>query len=135
MRKKVIFIVIASLLIGFQSFAQPIISGKIIDFEDQQPLIGAHIILESTGMGTVTDESGFFELTLEKDKDIVLLKYLGYEEKRIGINELNPDLGTIALHRSNTTLEEVIVSASPNFHKTNPCILRLAGSMKITRLL
>jgi Fe(3+) dicitrate transport protein len=98
-------------------FSQETFSGKIIDNKDNQPLIGAIIQLQSNGAGTITDEQGNFQITSEKEDDTAIIKYLGYEEARIQIVSGSFDLGTIKLLRSKTTLDEVIVSASPSSYK------------------
>ncbi len=65
----------------------------------------------------MTDNFGKFSLTLKEGEFSAIVKYLGYEEKGIVINTLRPDFGTILLHLSSTTLDEVIVSASPTSFK------------------
>ena len=99
-------------------FSQKSISGKIIDADDQQPLIGAVIQLQASGAGTVTDEQGIFQIISEKENDTAIIKYLGYDEMRIEISPKTTELGIIELVRANTTLDEVIVSASPNNFKS-----------------
>ena len=38
------------------------LSGRILDLQSQQPLPGATLILEGTGIGVVTDEEGYFTI-------------------------------------------------------------------------
>lgn len=104
------------LLLGFSTQAQDKIKGKVVDVSDGEPLLGAQVILNVSGAGTLTDDFGGFELQKTPEDDILIIKFLGYEEKRLPISS-SLDLGTIALKRSNTTLNEVVVSASPkNFN-------------------
>jgi len=98
-------------------FSQQRISGRIIDAEDQQPLIGAIIQLEASGAGTVTNEQGIFQIISDQENDIAIIKYLGYNEMRIEITPNTAELEDIELERANTTLDEVMVSASPNNFK------------------
>jgi len=102
-----------SILIQTQLFGQVLVSGKVIDEESKEPLIGAQIILQ-TGGGAVTDNYGNFSLTAKDGVYSAVVKYLGYEDKTFVINTQNPEIGTVLLHLSSTTLNEVIVSASPN---------------------
>tara|TARA_R110002051_G_scaffold138476_3_gene211214 strand:+ start:11420 stop:14059 length:2640 start_codon:yes stop_codon:yes gene_type:complete len=104
------------ILFQSQLFSQILVSGKVIDEENKEPLIGAQIILENK-IGTVTDKNGLFKLNLEEGEYSATIKYLGYEDKNLVINTQNIDIGIISLHLSNTTLQEVIVSASPNSYK------------------
>jgi len=117
MNKRVITFLIILLTISNWAWSQNTINGKVIDQTDKQPLIGALIQLQSSGNGTVTDEQGKFELKNSNGKDFIVIKYLGYDEAQIEVNTETSDLGTIELQRANTTLDEVIVSASPNSYK------------------
>ncbi len=117
MNKKITIILISLLTISNWAFSQENIIGKVIDHTDQQPLIGALVQLQSSENGTVTDEQGNFELKNVTDNDKIIIKYLGYEESIIQVNIQTTDLGVIELQRANTTLDEVIVSASPNNYK------------------
>lgn len=94
------------------------VTGKIVDDDNKEPLIGAQVIT-SSGVGTVTNERGMFSLDLEEGKYRLVIKYLGYQEKEIAINTTNPELGVLSLQLTSTTLNEVIVSASPNNYKTD----------------
>lgn len=104
-------------LIGHIAFSQNTISGKIIDADDKQPLMGVVVQLQGSASGTVTNEHGFFQINSKKENDIAIIKYLGYDEMRIEISPKTAELDVIKLVRANTTLDEVIVSASPNNFK------------------
>lgn len=101
------------LLVNTIVFSQKIISGKIIDIDSKEPLIGVLIQLQASGAGTVTDEQGIFQIISEKENDIIIIKYLGYDEMQIEITPQTTELEIIELARANTTLDEVLVSASP----------------------
>ena len=117
MAQQNLYLTLLIILLGSTSFAQIKVNGKVVDSEDKQPLIGAQIVVESKGVGTVADESGFFEIKLPDGSYTIEIKYLGYETKTLSVNTNTTDLGVIALVRANTTLDEVIVSASPNNFK------------------
>lgn len=114
---KIIILSTLFCLYGLNIFSQSNLTGKILDAEDKEPLIGAIIIVEPGGSGTVTDEQGSFELKIDANSDYAVVKYLGYEELRVPLNLENLSLGTLIMNRASTTLEEVIVSASPNNYK------------------
>ena len=110
------FLFFTLLFMQIHLFAQISVTGKVVDKGVNEPLIGAQIVLD-TGGGTVSDKNGNFTLNLKAGNYSGIVNYLGYEKKMITINTQNPDLGTIALQLSNTTLDEVIVSASPKSFK------------------
>ena len=108
---------ICVLLLGLHATSQENIKGKVVDASDGQPLVGAQIVLNPSQKGTLTDEFGYFQMDAGSDDNSLIVRYLGYEEQEVSISNTN-DLGTLALKRSNTTLSEVIVSASPKSFKS-----------------
>ena len=54
-----------SLVIGFlfgQSYSTGIVKGRVLDADNQLPLIGANVMIKSTTIGTVSDEEGYFSI-------------------------------------------------------------------------
>lgn len=96
--------------------AQISVTGKVVDEANNEPLMGAQIVLDN-GSGAITDRNGLFSIDLKSGTYSGTVNFLGYEKKEITINTQNPDLGTITLQLSSTTLDEVIVSASPKSFK------------------
>ncbi len=116
--KKIISLFIASIIFSISAFSQKVISGKVVDKIDTQPLIGALILVQSSGNATTTDEQGYFELETESGNDLLTIKYLGYEKRSIDVNANTSDIGIIEMDRAKTTLNEVVVSASPHNYKS-----------------
>ncbi|HCB47554.1 MAG: hypothetical protein CL554_12250 [Algoriphagus sp.] len=117
MTQRNVSLILLLILSSITSFAQTKVNGRVVDIEDKQPLIGAQIVVESKGVGTVADESGFFEIKLPVGSNTIKIKYLGYETKSLSVNNSAADLGIIALARASTALDEVIVSSSSNNFK------------------
>ncbi|MEQ8882728.1 MAG: TonB-dependent receptor [Cyclobacteriaceae bacterium] len=117
MTQRNVSLILLLILSSLISFAQTKVNGRVVDIEDEQPLIGAQIVVESKGVGTVADESGFFEIKLPVGSNTIKIKYLGYETKSLSVNTSAADLGIIALARASTALDEVIVSSSSNNFK------------------
>ncbi|WP_318344627.1 carboxypeptidase-like regulatory domain-containing protein [Flagellimonas baculiformis] len=106
------------LLTGALAQAQDRISGKIVDADNGQPLLGAQVLLVPTNKGTVTDDFGRFTILKNEGDHALIVKYLGYEEKQVSLSTSDVDMGIIGLTRSNTTLDEVVVSASAKNFKS-----------------
>ena len=51
-------------LVCAQLYGKIQVSGKVVDGENKEPLIGTQVVLQS-GLGTVTDQDGNFLLELE----------------------------------------------------------------------
>ncbi|MBX2874491.1 MAG: TonB-dependent receptor [Saprospiraceae bacterium] len=75
------------LFFTFLNFAQAqssSISGKVIDRNTNQALVGASIAIENTSLGTTTDSDGNFQLLNIRQGELVLLiNYIGYEQRRL----------------------------------------------------
>ena len=81
MRKIVIFIFV--LIISFASFSQTTITGKVIDANSGEALIGATVIY-GKGKGTATDYDGNYSFVIQEGKRSIKVSYVGYKE----INQL-----------------------------------------------
>lgn len=69
------------------SLADEVIRGKVTD-ETGMPLIGATVVVKSSGLGTVTDENGSFSLTLpEQVNPVLIISYIGYEPLELPVGE------------------------------------------------
>lgn len=82
------------------------ITGTIISAEDNQPIIGANILVKGSNTGTVSDIDGSFTLEAQPN-DILVISYLGFETVEIVIgNQSNLD---ITMTQDATALSEVVV--------------------------
>jgi len=101
------------LLFSTVLFAQNIsIRGSVKDAQTQEPLIAASIGVQNSGLGTITNEEGLFQLSAPKSS-VIVFTYLGYKTLMIQANEFNDDVKSIALETSEEKLEEVIVTKTP----------------------
>lgn len=87
------------------------ISGNINDADNGEELIGATVLVKELGTGGVTNEYGFYSITLPAGDYMLTISYVGYEmafqriqlHKNLRINqELSPQ---------SSNLEEVVVSS------------------------
>lgn len=87
------------------------ISGYIKDASNGETLIGANIYITELGTGTVSNEYGFYSISIESGQYNVAYSYLGFEEKAmlIDLNEnksINVDLAA-----ASEVIEEIVVSS------------------------
>jgi hypothetical protein len=100
------------------------ISGYVTDFDTREKLIGAYIYVPETNVGTVTNDNGFYSLTLRKREQTKLrVSFVGYKSFTKSINLKNDSTLNWSLHPSNE-IEEITVSAERNIHQT-PAVSRL----------
>lgn len=65
---------------------QRTISGNIIDGTNQDPLIGATVMVKDATTGTVTDLDGNFSLSLPAGANILVITYTGYTPMEIDVD-------------------------------------------------
>ncbi len=83
------------------------ISGRVMDGEFNEPLIGASVIVEGTTIGTITDENGNFNLLIPEDAQNLMISYIGYETIVIPVG--NQTIFNISLEMDISTLGEIVV--------------------------
>ncbi|MBT8376118.1 MAG: TonB-dependent receptor plug domain-containing protein, partial [Winogradskyella sp.] len=85
------------------------ISGKITDQRSNETLISVNIIFPQLSTGTVTNEYGFYSITLPEGNYTMQISYLGYATITKTI-ELNKDLLLdIQLTEETESLDEVVI--------------------------
>ena len=90
------------------------LTGFIVDFEDEEPLIGASVKIIGQNIGGVTDINGKFKINnLSKGEYSLTISYVGYIDKELKINikSGNNNINTISLKTSNLDLKELEVIA------------------------
>ncbi|MEZ4818274.1 MAG: carboxypeptidase-like regulatory domain-containing protein [Flavobacteriaceae bacterium] len=86
--KKVLYI--TTILFYTISFGQTKITGKLIDAEDGQPLIGAQIIILPQEKGFITNNTGGFEISGNPEYKSLQVYYLGYVSQTEPLQEYSP---------------------------------------------
>ncbi len=72
--------------IHFSSQAQSIIKGEVSDASNNDPLIGASVLIKGTTSGTVTDYDGAFEIKTDEALPITLVfSYTGFDPKEVEV--------------------------------------------------
>ncbi len=98
------------------------ISGYLKDSETGEALIGATIAIKGTSTGTITNNYGFYSLSLPKGNYLLQFSYIGYESKleEIQLNKNQKLSQTLKLDE--TDLEVIVISATENddLHTANP---------------
>jgi len=102
------------LLVLFQlpTFAQEVtISGKVLDAESKEALIGVSVVVKNTVVGTITNLEGAFSLKVKGNLPLKLsISMLGYATQDVEVTDNNPL--TISLAVQAIMAKEVVVSAS-----------------------
>ncbi len=57
------------------------VSGRVVDANDNSPIIGASIMVKGTHLGTVSDADGNFSITLPQGSKQLNISYVGYQSQ------------------------------------------------------
>jgi iron complex outermembrane receptor protein len=92
--------------------AQTTVNGTVKDADTGETLPGANIKIENKAVGTTTDFDGNFVLKVTENLPFTLeISVLGYKMKKVEVTK-NNQIVDIALTENETSLDEIIVSAS-----------------------
>lgn len=83
------------------------VSGTIRD-EHGEPLIGATVSVVGTNQKAITDIDGNYVITTDSSNPVLLVSYIGYQDKELRVNGNNADLTLLPDAKS---LNEVVVTA------------------------
>lgn len=114
------------IFLGGTVYSQQLITGKVID-ASKKPVPFAHILINLSNRGTVTNGEGEFQLYLRPTDHELLITSIGYKSKRLSLDgsktryeiELTEDLvllGEVVITPKDYA-QELIKSAIKNIHK------------------
>jgi TonB-dependent receptor len=108
--------------IVFIGFAQSErISGKVIDIDNNSPVVGASIVIEQNKKGTNSDaEGGFFLVLPQNEKVNIIVTSVGYEPKTLKniSTGIAGQIFEIALKRASSQLSNVTVRSAGTRRET-----------------
>jgi len=114
MRKQFMFLIFLSLILVSGAFAQSRnenqVTGKLVDSETKESLIGATVSIKGSQKATTTSLNGTFKISVPNSGTTLLISYIGYVSKQIEVSG-GKDLGTIELANSSATMGQVTVTA------------------------
>ena len=108
-----ILLLILSLYTSVLSFAQnnSKIEGFVINQETKKPIPYVFIYNHTTNKGTITNNSGYYNLRVNSEKDSIICNYIGYKPSKINLKISKTNYITY-LNEINQSLSEVIVTGS-----------------------
>lgn len=122
--------------------AQHLVTGKVLDAKDKQPVAFASVIVKGTSNGTITDDKGEFSIQVSKNSDVLVASFVGYDTKEVQVGTQKNI--TIILGESAIELGDVVVTGFQNLKKqtfTGSSVkikaddLKLPGETDISRML
>lgn len=109
---KKIFTLLALCFLTIGMMAEKQISGVVLDSQDQ-PVIGASVMVKGTTNGTISDYDGEFLLTVSDDATTLVVSFVGMQTQEVAIKERM----TIVLHEATEMVQEIVVTGYGNVSK------------------
>lgn len=111
------------------------ISGKIIDPETKEPLIGVTVLVDGTSKGEISDLTGSFIIkSVPVGAQKIRIKYVGYEEATIEtvvVEDQTVSVGEVLLLTTAIGLQEVEVFANIVDDRRTPVAVSTIGEIEI----
>ena len=109
---KKIFTLSLLCLVSLFALADKQISGVVLDAQDQ-PVIGASVMVKGTTNGTISDYDGEFFLTVSDDATTLVVSFVGMKTQEVAIKERV----TVVLHEATEMVQEIVVTGYGNVSK------------------
>ncbi len=129
-KRLLVFWMIFFSFIGFTQ-EKVTLSGKVIDSNNNETLIGVLVEIPVLKFSTFTNEYGFFSLTVPPGSYAIQASTIGYETKNIQISIQENSKITIEIAANAKELAAVVVSKNPsriNIHKPEMSVNKIAIS-------
>ncbi len=115
------------------------VSGKIVDKETGEPLVGANVVIEGQSLGAATDENGeYIVLLVPPGSYDVRVEYIGFQPVVIKGVEVRANRISYADAKISPTVlqgeETVVVAERPLIEKDNTATLRSVSSHDIENI-
>tara|TARA_R110002020_G_scaffold222413_2_gene431181 strand:+ start:341546 stop:343957 length:2412 start_codon:yes stop_codon:yes gene_type:complete len=110
----ILFLISTTLIFAQDKFT---LSGKIVESASNETLISVNVIVPELNTGAVTNEYGFYSITLPKGTYKIVVSYLGFSDITETITLDNNITKNFSLEESFENLDEVIITE--NVEKLN----------------
>jgi len=104
--RKLIFLFACLFWVGIGLTQSNSISGRVLSAETREPIIGATVVVQEIGTGTITDINGNFFIAVPNASATLVFSYLGYRQ----VEMLASDGMTVRMQTDAQTLDEVIIT-------------------------
>lgn len=90
------------------------ISGYITDRDTKAPIAGVTVFVQKLSTGTISNQYGFYTLTLPRGMHLIQFSFIGMKEKQINVNLYGSGEMDIEMNSMLIPLKETVVSAQKN---------------------
>jgi hypothetical protein len=94
------------------------LAGHLRDADTGEPLIGAYIYIEEPRIGAVTNENGFYSISLPKGRQELMFRYIGYRDTKIPVIIYGEGILDIEMQEKIIPLKEVVIESERDMNVT-----------------
>ncbi len=109
MKKKLLFLLVFSMLATFSQAQEGTVSGKVTSEENGEPIPGVNVVLKGTTIGTITDVDGRYQLKVPNTKGVLTFSFIGLISSEVPI--ANQTTINAKMSADVKQLSEVVVTA------------------------
>jgi len=131
MRKHLLILLISIFTAGI-AFAQTgtkTITGKLLDAQTKEPLIGATVAVKGTTTATSVTLDGSFKLKVPAGAGTLVLSYIGYVSKEVAIT--GEKLGELTLSPASSAMKEVVITGDIAIDRKTPVAVTTINAQTI----
>jgi hypothetical protein len=88
-----------------------IIAGTVTDAKTGEPVVGAFLQVDQTGVSGVTDQYGYFSFSLPRGRHVISIQSLGMKDTRRQVQLYNDGKLNIDMQSTVLTIKNVVISA------------------------
>lgn len=117
--KNIGMILLCTVFISLKTYSQKTftLSGYISDNSSGENLVGVTIYVPKLQKGTITNNYGYYSISMPKGQNNILIHYIGYETQNFDIDIKNDQRLDIKLREEKVQLDEVTVKANDEAKK------------------
>lgn len=115
---KKLSLLLVVLFASLQFSAQTLLKGTVLDGSmNNEPMIGASVIVKGTSSGGVTDLDGNFSITIPKGHNQIVVSCVGYKSETVNIS--GKDFVKVILKEDAALMDEVVVIGYGSMKKSD----------------
>jgi hypothetical protein len=90
------------------------VTGYITNKDTKEPIAGVTVFVQKLLAGTISNQYGFFSITLPRGSHMLQFSFIGMKEKQVGINLFSAGDMNVEMNSVLIPLKETVVSAQKN---------------------
>ena len=90
------------------------VSGYITDRDTHQPVSGVTVFVAKNSAGTISNEHGYYKITLPRGTHLLQYTFIGMKEKQVNINLFGSGELNIEMNNMLIPIKETVISAEKN---------------------